>query len=213
MSVETDQRCQDHVETTRRDCREPVRAFGFVDAVPVARAARVLRRERHEAHRAATPAGDVRRIEAGPVRGARPGSVPRGRLRRRARGTARPVGRGRVRSEPAQRRRGSRARRASLLGRSATAAEPRNRRRSIHCVSGALRMRSVQEKGMAPPACAVTDHCSRHRAISRGRPRHLRLSARGGLAQCCRLSPVPWVFTYGREVTRTVSNTAGGAKS
>jgi len=46
------------------------------------------------------------------------------------------------------------------------------------------------EEEEAPPACAVTGHCSRHRATSGAWSRQVRLSARSGLAQCCR-SPGP----------------------
>jgi len=67
--------------------------------------------------------------------------------------------------------------------------------------------------GMALPACAVTDHCSRHGAIggedhgTSGFPLEVDLHNGAG-------RPTPLgVMTYGREVTRTVSNTAGSAKS
>lgn len=53
------------------------------------------------------------------------------------------------------------------------------------------------EEEEAPPACAVTGHCSRHRATSGAWSRQVRLSARSGLAQCCRAALAPWVSTLG----------------
>jgi hypothetical protein len=52
-----------------------------------------------------------------------------------------------------------------------------------------------EEKGKALPASAGASRCSRTRATRWDRPRHLRLSARGGLAQYCRQGLGPWAFT------------------
>ena len=65
-------------------------------------------------------------------------------------------------------------------------------------------LRLHEEGGKALPESAGTSRCSRTRATRWDRPRHLRLSARGGLAQYCRQGVVPGRLHYGREVTRPV---------
>src|SRR5688500_20133229 len=61
MTVEADQRRQDDVEATRRDSERRL-VLRLVDAVPVAPERPVLGQWK-KAHRAATLAGDVRRVE------------------------------------------------------------------------------------------------------------------------------------------------------
>jgi len=57
---------------------------------------------------------------------------------------------------------------------------------------GGLRLH--KKEGKALPESAGVSHCSRTRATRWDRPRHLRLSARSGPAQCCQKALVPGVY-------------------
>ena len=179
-AIERDQRHEHRVEPQQRHPAQPV---GFLDPPAVAAQRRVASRTARTTSRPCAGCGSSGRRAA--CRASR-------RRRSRGAGRLRRAGRGRRRCA------GRAARgRAGAVRAGWRAQPPRAARRASGAAAAgsAAALRRGGRKGRG-----ATRLC-RHRPLLStwsniwGRPRHLRLSARGGLAQCCRLARLPRVFT------------------